>query len=389
MPKAISAPLKAHLAQSVTTLASCWRITRTDGVVVTVTDHDRDLVVGGLTYGAADGYSRTALASNAELKVDNLEVKGVTNNVTLRRSDLLLGLFDYAAVEIYIVNWADLTQGVLRVRSGRFGELTTTPTGMFATEIRGLAQNLTQQLGRSYLPTCNADLGDVRCKVSQVSPNVGTATVTSVLDPIKVFCADAITYPPAATTQTATFHFRGEVDVSSAIEISDGTHSLGVVWPTAYNSRDSASFLATVINDAHTAGTFNGTAAVTNTYWVVVTLTLSTAVGIVTTSGFKEGNFGLSSFGDSALQGGLVKWLTGANTGKSMEIKLYAQATRTITLWLAVPFPIVVGDTFWYSVGCDKTRETCALKFNNILNFRGFPDIPGVDRYTYYPDAQS
>ena len=29
--------------------------------------------------------------------------------------------------------------------------------------------------------------------------------------------------------------------------------------------------------------------------------------------------------------------------------------------------------------GCDKLFETFQLKFNNLLNFQGFPDIPGED----------
>nr|WP_325048889.1 phage BR0599 family protein [Rhodophyticola porphyridii] len=35
--------------------------------------------------------------------------------------------------------------------------------------------------------------------------------------------------------------------------------------------------------------------------------------------------------------------------------------------------------------GCDKRMETCRLKFNNLLNFRGFPDIPGDDWLMSYP----
>ena len=27
--------------------------------------------------------------------------------------------------------------------------------------------------------------------------------------------------------------------------------------------------------------------------------------------------------------------------------------------------------------GCDLRRDTCAVKFGNLLNFGGFPDIPG------------
>ena len=32
--------------------------------------------------------------------------------------------------------------------------------------------------------------------------------------------------------------------------------------------------------------------------------------------------------------------------------------------------------------GCDKALATCATKFTNTLNFRGFPDMPGNDFLT-------
>jgi uncharacterized phage protein (TIGR02218 family) len=35
--------------------------------------------------------------------------------------------------------------------------------------------------------------------------------------------------------------------------------------------------------------------------------------------------------------------------------------------------------------GCDKRAETCRLKFDNFLNFRGFPHIPGEDWLSSYP----
>jgi hypothetical protein len=30
--------------------------------------------------------------------------------------------------------------------------------------------------------------------------------------------------------------------------------------------------------------------------------------------------------------------------------------------------------------GCDKTLPTCFAKFNNVVNFRGEPLVPGLDR---------
>lgn len=35
--------------------------------------------------------------------------------------------------------------------------------------------------------------------------------------------------------------------------------------------------------------------------------------------------------------------------------------------------------------GCDKRSSTCSSRFDNLLNFRGFPTIPGEDFLTVYP----
>ena len=34
---------------------------------------------------------------------------------------------------------------------------------------------------------------------------------------------------------------------------------------------------------------------------------------------------------------------------------------------------------------CDKRAATCQAKFDNFLNFRGFPHMPGEDWLTAYP----
>lgn len=34
---------------------------------------------------------------------------------------------------------------------------------------------------------------------------------------------------------------------------------------------------------------------------------------------------------------------------------------------------------------CDKSYKTCRLNFDNAINFRGFPDLPGDDFLTLYP----
>lgn len=52
---------------------------------------------------------------------------------------------------------------------------------------------------------------------------------------------------------------------------------------------------------------------------------------------------------------------------------------REIELWQALGIVPQPGDRIRLTAGCDKRGETCRLKFNNFLNFRGFPHLPTED----------
>jgi uncharacterized phage protein (TIGR02218 family) len=96
---------------------------------------------------------------------------------------------------------------------------------------------------------------------------------------------------------------------------------------------------------------------------------------------------GLGGFSDDWFTAGVVNWLTGANAGQSMEVKLhnFTSGTVSIELWQAMPFEIETGDTFTVTVGCKQDATTCNSKFSNIANFRGFNLIPGPDMLLFYP----
>ena len=50
-----------------------------------------------------------------------------------------------------------------------------------------------------------------------------------------------------------------------------------------------------------------------------------------------------------------------------------------LTLWQAMAGADRGGDTFVVTAGCDKRFDTCRDRFDNAVNFRGFPHIPGND----------
>lgn len=51
----LSSSLKSHLNSEVTTLATCWKLTRTDGKIFTFTDHDKDLIIETQKYESIAG----------------------------------------------------------------------------------------------------------------------------------------------------------------------------------------------------------------------------------------------------------------------------------------------------------------------------------------------
>jgi len=92
---------------------------------------------------------------------------------------------------------------------------------------------------------------------------------------------------------------------------------------------------------------------------------------------------GLGSFANDWFTRGLVTFTTGANAGRAQEVRRHRSGSpATLELWQPMAHPIVPGDTFIVTAGCDKQFATCQAKFANAVNFRGFPHIPGNDFVT-------
>src|SRR5262249_3511237 len=93
---------------------------------------------------------------------------------------------------------------------------------------------------------------------------------------------------------------------------------------------------------------------------------------------------GLDAFATDWFTRGLLTFTSGANAGRAFEVKRHAAGVGVVTieLWqepVAVP---QAGNGFAATAGCDKQLGTCAAKFANTVNFRGFPHMPGNDFVT-------
>lgn len=284
--KDTSAELRAHYASGSTSLAKLWRIVRKDGLAFCFTDHDVSIEYLGNIYAPSSVFDSSAIGTRAELNVANLTAQGLFDSDGITKADIEAGLWDGATFRMLEVNFRDLTMGHNVLRVGKFGEVKR-KEGYFYVELRGLMDDLQNNIGRIIVPTCDANLGDARCGFDLESRRVSGEVASVVTE-------------------------RREFESVDLIDSPDDP--------------------------------------------------------------------GYYDYGE-------VTWVTGLNAGLSMEVKLH-EAGGIIMLQLQMPYAFDVGDQFTIVPGCDKVHRVvdgvvtgdCKNKFNNVLDFRGFDDVPGADQ---------
>jgi len=380
--KAISSGLKAHYAGGTTTLTTCWKATLQNGTIVAATKLDRDLVIDGVTYQSVIGYLDSDVESSAELNPDNLEVESFLVSPAITDADIHSGAWDYAAIEMFEVNYNDLSMGKNILRTGTLGEVKG-GRSKFTAELRGLMQAYTRTVVRLMTKDCNADLGDNRCKVD-MSTLTATGTVDSANSTNSVIYdaarteagpdgAKAITGISQAENAVVTCVGHGFAQ-NTTVQMSDiagctldGATKDGVFYAGSGDGINGLLFQITVIDADHfrillDTRAYNADSAIGATDPLQVY------------SPYVSGGLAHPANASGYFDHGKVTFTSGENSGLSMEVKAYAPGV--ISLMLPMPFEIVAGDTYAATAGCNRAFETCQQRFNNVVNFRGFPNLP-------------
>lgn len=269
----LSPALSAHLQAEVTSLATCWQLTLRDGTIMGFTDYSSSITIEERVYEAQTGFTPSAIVSTNSFAVDNLDIEGMIDSDVITREDIIAGRFDFAELEVFMVNYQDVSQGLLSLKRGWLGELSLS-NGKFVAEVRGLTAVTASVTGNLYTPSCRVKFGDNSCKL-----NLEAYTVIGEITGI----------------------------ISNRI-FSD-------------SSREEE-----------------------NGYFT----------------------------------NGKITFTSGANTGLTMEVKEYS--TDSIMLVLPMPYPVETGDGYSMIAGCDKSFSTCITRFDNAVNFRAEPHVPGMDR---------
>ena len=97
---------------------------------------------------------------------------------------------------------------------------------------------------------------------------------------------------------------------------------------------------------------------------------------------------GLSGYAEGWFTHGHIEVITGAAAGFRAAVRHHRVAGAEVVLLLqaAPPAALAAGDEVRAVAGCDKTFPACRDKFANVVNFRGFPHMPGNDFVLAYPN---
>lgn len=161
--KTVSEAWEARLSGDALTLCLCWRLTRRDGQVFGLTNHDRALQVGGVVYMPGQVLDGTQFTHGADLQAGSVSASGILSSELITEDDLRAGLWDGCAVAVYRVDWQAIELGELHVWTGSFSAITISEHGAFQAELVSQMADLQRPIGRVLQRQCDAVLGDERC----------------------------------------------------------------------------------------------------------------------------------------------------------------------------------------------------------------------------------
>lgn len=177
LPDAIA----ADLAQGAGFCARAWIIRPRNLPALGFTDHDRDLVVDGLICHAQSAFEAGQAEQTIGSRISQAGFRAALEAEGLDADALAKGLYDRAAVSLYLVRWRE-PQTIHLLWTGHFGAIRFSEHA-FEVDLIGLQAALERPIGRVYARQCDAIIGDARCGVDLDQPAFArTMIVAAILD---------------------------------------------------------------------------------------------------------------------------------------------------------------------------------------------------------------
>lgn len=161
--RTLSSELVARIESGAARLCHAWVLRRVDGTELGFTDHDRDLIVDGVSCRAASGWTAGAADSAVGFSAGSAAVAGGLDDAAITEADVEPGRYDGATVSLWRVDWSGGDPGV-RLWTATLARIRREGAA-FTAELEGPLAKLERVVGRTYGRECDAVLGDGRCGV--------------------------------------------------------------------------------------------------------------------------------------------------------------------------------------------------------------------------------
>lgn len=106
------------------------------------------------------------------------------------------------------------------------------------------------------------------------------------------------------------------------------------------------------------------------------------AAAVVTITGTAIEVQDISAYPSGYFDGGYFEWTLASGLVETNGIRFQVGSVLTVQ---GLTFGLNEGDIINLFPGCRRTRQVCNDKFNNILNYGGFPDTPGKSPFSGDP----
>ncbi len=311
--------------------ANLWQIQRTDGIYLRFTDHNTNISFAGYTFNSAIGFQVSATQREAGLSEQNKEAVGITipegipDGITYE--DMRGGKYRNAKIKEWLVDWQYPWVGAIYETEYHIADMAF-DGHMWRADLIGQAKYLRMPVGKVYTRNCRHRLGEAH-------------------------------------------HHK---DDSGNVQMYEPRCGFDLGGSTVNYSEE------------------GGMAAALGRFQISVYGTPSNVRKVFSIP------LAADTYPEDAFKYGVVLWRSmdapaGKNAGQSFEIASSTEATGDplgceITLLVDTPYDIQEEDTMSITVGCRKTKTDCINRFDNFLNYGGFPDIPGVDRAILIPDVK-
>jgi len=365
------------------------------------------------TYLALAGYVPSAVDTELGWNSQNQNLQAILDTPAITETDLDRGLYDYARIECFLVNYLDLPSTLTENPAKRvivyraiLGKLTRTNI-RYSFEARGFEDLLNSKIGSVTSKLCRARFGDSSCgvNVANYTYSLSVASVTSdrrgfTLSPIN------LVIPPVSSILQLTTTAKPWAD-AEAEAVGLGGHLV-----TIRNQTENDQLLATFggsdifwigLNKNPLTDQWGWSSGESVTYTNWASGEPNNSGGEQDKARFYENGEWDDFQGEAAYYGimelpgsggsytnapngwfnyGIVTFTSGLNAGAEREIASYS--SNTVTLFEKAPFTVSIGDTLTIATGCDKTLRNC-FRYNNVINFQGEPYIPTPDKFASTP----